>query len=337
MKKHPSSSLSRALLFAAIALTVYGLALLVVRVVPLVEKPDLLSAALTLDLVVLVPAVYYLLLVRSRRAPPISLLPVILLSFAAASAVLPDRHQKLLQILSGALPLAELGLFGWVGHRIWRLTREGQAVDFYDRMRQQLKGLLGVPLLAEVLAYELSLLYYALRLPRAIVRTADQFSHHRKSGYGMVLGVLFMVAGGELFGAHLLLERWSHTAALLHLLLSLYGIVWLLGDFRALRARPHRMTETCLEVRTGLRWNMDVPWSQVASIRRAWGPRPEERAGYRALVPLASIDYLITLKEEGVAFGPYGLRKPFRRIGIQIDEKERFEQRLGQLGLEVNG
>lgn len=326
----------RALLFAGIALGVYAIALAVVRFIPLVEKPDLLSAAVTLDLVVLIPSVYYLLLVRSRRAPPISLLPVVLLSFAAASAVIPDRHQRLLQLLAGALPLAELGFGGWVALRIWRWARGAKAVDFYEEMRRQLKDLLGVPLLAELLAYELSLAYYALRPPRSIVAAEDEFSHHKKSGYGMVLGVLFMGAGAELFGAHLLLQRWSATAATLHLLLSLYGILWLVGDFRALRARPHCLTETALRIRTGLRWNMDVPWSQVASIRRAWGPRPEETAGYRALVPLASIDYLIVLKGEVAASGPYGLRKPLRRIGIQIDEKERFEQRLKQLGLEVN-
>jgi len=94
--------------FAAIAIAVYGVALAVVRFVPRVDKPDLLSGAVTLDLVVLIPVTYYLLLVRSRRAPPISVVPVVLLSFAAASMVLPERHRGLFELLAGALPLGEL-------------------------------------------------------------------------------------------------------------------------------------------------------------------------------------------------------------------------------------
>jgi len=231
-------------------------------------------------------------------------------------------------------------LTGWVVHRIWRWNRtrdRSEPLDVYDRIRQLLNEVLGISWIAGMVAYELALAYYALRLPHSPVRTPDEFTHHRKSGYGMVLGVLLMAAFGELFGVHFLLRRWSTTAALFHALLSLYAVIWLVGDFRALRARPHRVSEAGLEVRTGLRWSMDVPWEHVASIRRAWGPRPDERDGYRALVPLASIDYVIAFKAELDAFGPYGSRKTLRRIGIQIDEVGRFEERLRDLGCEVAG
>lgn len=338
-RTYPAFLQLRALLFAGLAIGIYAVALAIVRTVPALDDPELLSAAVTLDLVALVPAIYYLLLVRSRIAPAVSLLPVILLSFAVASRVIPEQHQTLLHVLSGVLPLAELALGGWVGLRIWRLTRSLGAeggVDVHSRLQQQLRQLLGSRFVAELLAYELSIVYYLFRPTKAVTVGEMDFSHHRKGGYGPVLAVLLMVGGVELFGIHLLLQRWSTTAAVLHILLSLYGMIWLVGDFRALRARPHRLTETHLEVRTGLRWSMDIPWARVVSVRRAWGPTGQETEGYRALVPLASIDYLVTLDSEMEALGPYGIRKPVQRIGIQIDDKERFEARLGQLAARLS-
>lgn len=334
----PRSSLTAALGFAAVALAVYGSAVWILPLLADVEDAELVARGLTLDLVVLVPLAYYALLVRNRHAPTVSLLPVLLLSFAATSALLPPRHHGLLSALSTVLPLCELALAIWVAVRIRRAVRlagSRDAVDVPERIRHLLEGLIDVPFVARALAYELSLAYFALRPPRRAPLLPGELSHHRSSGYGVVVGILLMVAGAELFGIHLLLVRWSATAALLHVLISLYGVVWLLGDYRALRARRHRATDDGLEIRVGLRWSLDIPWEAVAGVRKAFGPRPDELDGYLAAVPLGSIQYLLTLARDVEAVGPYGITRAVRRVGLSVDDRNRFEALLAERGIDV--
>ena len=69
------------LLSFGLALTViYLAALFVAAEVPRFERPGLLAAALTVDLTVLVPLLYYGLLVRRKGWPALSVAPVFLLS-----------------------------------------------------------------------------------------------------------------------------------------------------------------------------------------------------------------------------------------------------------------
>ena len=57
-------------LFAATAAAVFGTALLLARLLPGLRRPDAVAAGLTFDLVVTVPAAFYLLVVRRRPGRP---------------------------------------------------------------------------------------------------------------------------------------------------------------------------------------------------------------------------------------------------------------------------
>ena len=323
--------------FVGPLLAVYGAALWVVEVLPRVETPGAVAMGLTLDLVVLVPLLFYVVLVRGRGWPAIALAPVVLLSFGAASFLIPAEHQTLLDALGYALPVIELALVGYVGYKAWRVIRAKQAAniaggDFYDRVRETLRGVLDVPAAASALAYEISIFHYAFatRRPEA---SPHRFSYDRRSGYGAVFAAILMAATVELVALHFLLHAWSETAALIHAVVSVYGILWLVGDYRAMRSRPHELEAEGLRLRYGIRWDLTVPWSDIAAIRRTRQPAPGD--DYLNLVPVGSPRYVVDLRAPVEAVGPYGITRAVRRIGLIVDRPEAFEAQLQDRGLHV--
>jgi hypothetical protein len=323
--------------FAAPLVAIYAAALVVLEVLPRTAAPGLIAGGLTVDLVVLVPALYYAVMIRGRGWPAITLAPVFLLSFGAASLAVPDEHHALLGVIGYALPAAELALVGFVGYKAWRVARANRAAreaggDFYDRVRETLRGAFDAPAVAGAFAYEVALFHYAFAIRRAEA-PEHAFSYHRRSGYGAVLAALLMAAGLELVGVHVLLRSWSEAAAWVHVALSLYGVVWLVGDYRAMRRRPHELRAAGLRVRYGLRWDVEVAWDRVAVVRRT--RRPPEGEGSLNTVPLGRPRYVVELREPAEATGPYGLTREVRRVGLIVDDVERFEQRLRGLGVQI--
>ncbi len=323
--------------FAVPFVVVYAAAFFVVEVLPTVDAPGTVAAGLTLDLVVIVPALYYVVLVRGRKWPAITLAPVFLLSFGAASVIVPDAYHGLLNAIRYALPVVELTLVGYVAYRAWHVVRSGRDArseqrDFYVRMRTMLRVALDVPVAAGVLAYEVSLFRYAFSF-RSRAATEGGYSYHRRTGYGAVLTAILIAAGFELAAAHVLLRLWSETAALVHLAVSLYGIVWLVGDYRAMRQRPHELDIDGIRLRLGLRWDIEVSWEEVAAVFRARRPGSDDE--YLSMAPIGNPAYIIEFRAPVEAIGPYGLVRKVRRVGLVVDDSAAFERALQRFGVRV--
>ena len=323
--------------FAAPLVGIYVAALVLVEALPQLRAPGAIAAGLTADLVVLVPAVYYAVLIRGRGWPSITLAPVVLLSFGAARLIVPAEHHGLLSLIGVALPAVEVGLVMFVGVKAWRVLRANGAAraaggDFYDRVRQTLRGAFDAPAVVGAFAYEASLAHYAFAVRRE-APSEHAFTYHRRAGYGAILGALLMAAALELVGVHILLRSWSATAAWVHIGLSLYGIVWLVGDYRAMRRRPHELSDTGLRVRYGIRWDLGVDWDQVTRVHRTRHPAPGD--DYLDTVPVGRPRYVVELDAPVEATGPYGVGREVQRIGLVVDEPDAFEARLGSLGVPI--
>ncbi|MET0400543.1 MAG: hypothetical protein ABW277_27380 [Longimicrobiaceae bacterium] len=321
--------------FVLLLAAIYAAELLVVGPRLLPTRPELGAGAITFDLVVAVPALFYLLVVRTMRLPVVTLVPVFLGSLFGASLVLPEENRRYLDLLGGLVVPAELLLLGYVALRLHR-GRSAPAAgrgDPLDRLRATLRQVLPSPLAADAVAHEAALLGYALLAWRARpdVREGELgFTSHRGNGYGGVLAAAALMVVVETVAVHLLVERWSATAAWALTALSLYGLVWLLGHFQAVRLRPVLLTADALHVRVGLVWSVRVPYGDVASLGAAGAGAPARRApGYLHAVTLGPARLLVELREPVRVDGLYGyVRKDVRRIGLAVDDRERFRAEL---------
>jgi hypothetical protein len=321
---------------------VYAVAVLLVAYLPQTAAPGAVATGLTVDLVVLVPALYYVVCVRGRGWPALTVAPVFLGSVAAASALVPAEHQTLLRALGYALPVVEGGLLLYVLAKAVRVVRARRAAgadepaDLLERLQARFEGAFDVPVVARALAYELALLRYAVAPPPAeAVPPAHAARYHRQGGYGAVVGAILLAAVAELVGVHVLLAQWSATAAWVHAALSVYGAVWFIGDYRAMRHRPHVAGDEALCVRFGLRWTARVPWAQVAAVRRT-RHAPEGDACLHA-VAVGRPQFVVDLAAPVEASGPYGLPRTVAHVALAVDDPAAFAARLRTLGVPVTG
>ncbi len=304
-------------------------------------RPDLLAWGITLDLVVVVPCLVYFLLVRGRGWSPLVVIPVFILSLAAAGRVLPADRQQLLHVFEWLAIPAELIVVGLVvvkARQVARRMRTAGPADpgtLFERMREAAREVLGTNLLSDVLAFEIAICHHAFAGWRARpVSSPETFTYHRRAAYGAMMAALLLVMVPETIGLHLLLQRWNGTVAWVLTALSVYGVFWLLGLYQAVRLRPIRIEEDRLLIRIGLKWRVEVPFDDVAAaeILRGGTALPKRKDLLRAVV-LGDARYLLTLARPAVAEGPYGIRRKVTQIAFTVDEPQRFEAALrGRLG-----
>ncbi len=319
--------------FLAFATAAYLVgAFVVVPALASVPSPDVLAAALAVDLAVLVPLAWAGV-IHTRGGRWATLAPVVGLSALGAWLVLPPDHHGVLAPLVSVLPLVEVGVLAAVVVTLIRHLRAGRSEtapehDVLGRIQSATARILGEGAASRAAAYEIAVLRYALG-PR-VAPEADGFAYRRSSGYGALLAGVAIAGLVELVGGHLLVRHlWGDVAALVHLGLSGYALLWLAGDWRALGARPVALRDGVLRVRCGLRWSVDVPVGAIASVHHVRGPLPTDRPLLDASV-LRNARLLLDLREPVVADGPYGLRREIERVAFAVDEPDRFLDALAE-------
>ncbi|HEY8468947.1 MAG TPA: hypothetical protein VIL18_04860 [Longimicrobiales bacterium] len=262
------------LLFAAGTAAIYAAARLVTAAAS-ASDAGIVEIATTVDLTIVVPLLWYVLLVRGRGLPAITVLPVFLAGLLLAPLALPDGREAALQRIRHAAAPAELLLLAVLVRRTvkarGRLRAAGDA-DVLVRLRAAARELAGESRAADVIAYEAALLWYALlswrARPQQPAAGEVAFSHHRQSAHGAVAAALVLAVLAEMVPVHLLVGVWSGAAAWALTALSAYGVLWILGDVRAARLRRTVLTPDRLRVRFGLRWTMDAPLEWIERVER---------------------------------------------------------------------
>jgi len=199
-----------------------------------------------------------------------------------------------------------------------------------ERITARLAPWIGASL-AGAIAHELALLTFALLGWRMCPRAGpDCFTVHIKSDWNVValgLGLLIVV---ESLPVHLALRERSPILALTLPALSVYGLLWLIGDHQALRLRPCRLAPDALLVRVGLRWTVRVPRAAIAAVRTVRGDAPSRRErGYLRATVFGDPLLLLELATSVAATGPYGMTRRVRRIGLSPDQPQTLIAALG--------
>lgn len=153
------------------------------------------------------------------------------------------------------------------------------------------------------------------------------FTFHERSGWGAIAAGIAVVIAGEAIGVHLLVRQWSTIAAWILTALDIYGIVWLIDDYRALRSRPTTIDDTGLHVRYGKRWVADVPLQSIESVERIEGEW-KKRPGAIKLAMLDDPRLLIRLREPVQAIGLGIIKRQVDAIAALPDDYEGFESAL---------
>jgi hypothetical protein len=280
------------------------------------------AAALALDFTISVPALVYFLLVRARRAPWFAIIPTFVVGCALAMAIIPARHPAVLGVPRlGAVPL-ELTVVGYLvvlTRRALKGVPRGDG-DFVTRLRSVARSVLASRIPADILTTEVAILWYAFRWRRPAPQAPGAFTVHREVGYLTILiGLLFLLLV-ETIALRVLVSHWGPAASWALTGLSLYAVVWLAGDYRAMAERPTRVTATLLSLRVGVRWEAEIPIDQIVQVDPL---KPSEKPpGRDTLVAALLGQPKLRLRLVGPVevTGMYGIRKTVREIWLGVDQ-----------------
>lgn len=326
--------------FLLAALAVFLIDGAVARSSVLLQRPDVIAPAVTFDLTIFVTFLYWMLVVRRNLARPRTALPVFLASIAAAALTLPPGHRQFVlyvRYLGIPLELAALVLVVVGVRRAQaRLRAAGAELDIPERIRAAVEGPVGYRRVADVIATEFAIFYYALaswRREPFVPRGAQAFSYHRETGAAAVFYTLVGASLVELAAVHFLLRAIAPRVALAVLAVSIFATVWLLGFARALKLRPVCVSGDVLHVRSGMAWALDFARGDIARVEVGRPRVPGKRTpGYLRAMAIGQPNVLVTLRASAVARGPYGRTRTIDRFSLALDDPRRFARTMEELG-----
>ena len=197
----------------------------------------------------------------------------------------------------------------------------------FDKIEGVLTQVYGEYKILSFLVSEMMIFYYALFGCFIKKKSFDNVSGHtyiKETMYGVFLWVILISTMIEVPIIHYFLSLWSVTVAWVVTGLTLYGMIWLLGDYKAIKHMPIRINETHLFIRIGVRSKVDISFSNIDTISS--NVKEEEKESYKLLVLMTTVDanIYITLKEKVNIKGILGSKKGIDKVALYVDEPSLF-------------
>ncbi|QMV42471.1 hypothetical protein [Cohnella cholangitidis] len=336
--------------FVLMALIIVMADLSIVRLISAAEEDPTLAYAVLVDCALVVPFLYWLLILRpkGKSIAAIAVLPMI--GILAAWLILPPAQRSM--AWNGSWPVelfliaAELAFVGYEARIAYRVIRNFRKVareerDTAEALRIAIQEGIGMGKLASLVLHEASMMYYLLfswRRKRE-EESADKalFSYHKNTNQVLYAAILSKVILIEGVVVHLLLQSWSHWAAWILTIADLWLLALIWGDCRASVLQPVKLADDKLRLRYGLRIRADIPLEEVshAASAREFQPDPEEQK--KAALPIAGTPNVrIELKHPVTVEGLLFLPRKVSVIFLALDEPERFANMVN-LGVSRNG
>jgi hypothetical protein len=319
-------------LFIAAAAALCAIELWIISSPAFSKNLSILALAVTVDIVAGIPLLFYIFVVRPSRLPALTLIPVFLLSVVLANKLLPPEGHTYLAVVEVLLPIAEVVALSYAFLRLRAIYREyrrarAQERYFIDALETGARRVLGNLPAVNLLTTEFSLLFLAVGgwFMRFETRHPGDrvFTTYKQSLYPIIVPALLLLSIPETLLLHALVSRWSPTAAVVITILSIYTVVWLIGDFNATRLHPIVLATDTLYLRAGLRWRADIPIADIAGIHKI-GPDDAKPADYVNFAFAGEPQLMITLKRRTQVRGLFGIKKDVSHIGLFLDDVATF-------------
>jgi hypothetical protein len=318
-------------------LLLFGIPLgMFVSLVFLIKSPnlpidsDLVTLALTIDLIISVPFIYFLL-IRKTTIPKTTVVPMMILGLTLGSIFLPKEHQAYLELFkTWVLPIIELSIFTFIFIKIRAILKKYKAEklenpDFFSTIKTICSEILP-PKTVILFATEVAVLYYGFIHWKSRKLVAHEYSYHKRSGTPALLWILILLILVETFSLHLLLLKWSPLLAWVLFIFSIYSAVQILGFAKSLTQRPIKVEKNRVLLRYGILNEVEIFLSDIISID-ALEYSPQKEEGLKSLSPLGEMEkpnVQITLSKEYTASGFYGKKSKFKILVLHVDEDSEF-------------
>ena len=331
----PNRQITLLLILTGLVLTVEWWAASFIAASP---SPTLLATAISVDIIVGLPVLFYLFLVRPGHVSKAYLSLVFAGAVLLAKGLLPAEHESVLIWLEYVLPLVELAIIAYLVfqaraiRRAYRVLRPS-TVYASDAAAQAVAEVVGTALVFRLAITEAQLFYYSVVGWFVSFRPTQPdhrpFTIHRRTIYPVILVFFTFIMALETLGIHLLIAHWTVIGAWIVTALSIYTFFWILGDFNAIRLHPIVVTEDDLHLRVGLRWRAVVPRQAIVSLSKISRQDAANKEILR-LILIGEPNCLLELDREITFYGLFGRTRTEHRVVLAVDEAAELIQALAQ-------
>lgn len=156
----------------------------------------------------------------------------------------------------------------------------------------------------------------------------QEFTYRSARSGGLMVG-LGMALLVETAAFHLWLVELHPIIAWTLTVASISTLLWLAADYRAASRGAVRLSDDVLDLRVGYRFAARIERGNIASVTHAgWRDVPAAGTpmaeGYINLMKPSTPNILLTLATPVQLRLPGGIRRPVQRIGLCLDEPQRF-------------
>ncbi len=295
---------------------------------------DALSFGISMDLLIVIPLVYFLL-IRKTEIPKTTVIPVMIIGLIIGTYFLPRENQIYLTLFkTWGLPVIEVSVLTFVVIRVRSAIKKYKALksstpDFFTALKDTCYEILPKNLVLPF-ATEIAVVYYGFVNWKTRALNKNEFSYHKKSGTPALMGAIIFLIVIETFVLHLLIERWSINVAWILSILSAYTAVQFLGFAKSLSRRPISLNNNSLTLRYGIMNEVEIQYSEIDTVALSKKDLEKGKLTKRLslLGELESHNVIIELKHENTLTGLYGIKKKFKVIGFYIDEPKDFKEKI---------
>lgn len=323
-------------MLASLVLLVQGPGLL-----PDISK-DPLALAFTIDFLITVPFVHYLLIRKTKRSK-FTVFTFFVLGLVTATVFLPaDASRYLSQFKFWVLPFIELTVLSLVIRKVVqvrRAFRKGDTVeskDFLQTLKMATKAVLP-PVVSGIFATEISLFYYIFK-GRYKALSEKEFTYHKRTGTVATLSIFLFLIALETFLLHLVISRWNLTVAWVLTAISAYTWLQVLGIIRSVANRRIRFEKEGLHLNYGLMSDVTIPYDLIEVVEEK-NRGLEFKDGTRQISPLGELEkynMVIRLSASVEMELMYGMKRKCDTIAFFVDEKEKFAEALKEITAPTN-
>ena len=300
----------------------------------LLNGNNVLNLAITADLLLTVPLVYFLLIYKSD-IPNTTVIPVMVLGLLIGSYFLPKESQTYLELFkSWVLPFIEVLIVTFVIFKVRKAQKtfdglKGDSLDFYTTVKNTCNEVLPQKL-AVPFATEVAIIYYGFIHWKTRKLSNNEFSYHKKSGTPALFGALIFIIGIETFTVHILIERWNMIIAWILTGLSIYTAIQFFGFAKSLSQRPILLTHQKLILKYGVFCETEILFADISNIELSRKALSKDALS-KKLSPLGDLEshnVIIHLKKVSELSGLYGIKKRFKTIALHLDEPNDFKEMI---------
>lgn len=311
-------------------LIVFGGLFIIHHVSPV--KKDVAATGFLLDLVITFPLIYYYFIIYKLKQSKWSIMLVITCCCAVAYFILPAHQRQYVIQLRKLTVLIELGGLIYIASKIREIIsiyKQLQA-DFPDvayNLYQSMTTVLGNGIGVKFFASELTVLRFGLlcwKKPMQSSKIINSFSVYKDAGYPALIGVMLFVCLIEIVAVHLLLLQHSKTAAVVLTIVSVYGMLFVVGDLSAIVKSPILIMEKLLLLRVGFRWRALVEIDNIASVKKINENFQPETNCFKGSILKSSGNVLITFKNPVLIERLYKIPITVNSIITSIDREADF-------------